>query len=392
MPVIPALSNFSCCTVKIFSYKIPGIRLHCFWNQGHFSIELSRLIFAAVLWAQKRRNLHIFSKSVASVQKSNCISSSLEVREHVWDKLLNTVQCAVYQGRSGWWWQGWQCHRCLGGHRLLIRWPPPCHGAPSCPCHRGLAPDLQMHEGGESWALNLYMPQLPCMDESVYFWQMMPPFGEELLRTIPPLPIGAVEDYSTTFHTWKASTSRHYWSWSKANGNICMTFNGLWNKHLRKCNVLFIGLLGTRAPTKENCLNASKLLALESATSFWFCFIFWRGGCFLEGRMSFDSKVRSQALRTNIYQRRKPRELSICVPWKMLPHSDKLSLWSSLLQKEPLTMFPSDLNEFSLQDFLFRWHYQKKLPRTTTCGQWRLTGLPLLSSPGLHATPRDRKV
>lgn len=38
----------------------------------------------------------------------------------------------------------------------------------------------------------------------------------------------------------------------------------------------------------------------------------------------------------------------------MLPHSDKLSLWSSLLQKEPLTMFPSDLNEFSLQDFLFR--------------------------------------
>lgn len=45
------------------------------------------------------------------------------------------------------------------------------------------------------------------------------------------------------------------------------------------------------------------------------------------------------------------------------------------LQKEPLTVLLSDLNEFSLQDFLFRWHYHKKLAYTITCGQWRLTGL-----------------
>lgn len=70
-----------------------------------------------------------------------------------------------------------------------------------------------------------------------------------------------------------------------------------------------------------------------------------------------------------------PWELSNHMPKEMLFHSDKPSLQSFCLQKEPLTMFPSDLNEFSLQDFLFRWHYQKKLPYTITCGQWRLTGL-----------------
>ena len=50
-----------------------------------------------MLWTQKRRTLRIFSESVTNVQKSNCSSSSLEVREHVWDKSLNTVVCAVYQ-------------------------------------------------------------------------------------------------------------------------------------------------------------------------------------------------------------------------------------------------------------------------------------------------------
>lgn len=80
-----------------------------------------------------------------------------------------------------------------GGHRLLTWWAAPCCDAPFCPCYKGLAPDLQMHEGGESWVLNLYMPQVPCMDNNVYFWQMMPPFGEELLRSIPPLPIEYLE-------------------------------------------------------------------------------------------------------------------------------------------------------------------------------------------------------
>lgn len=42
---------------------------------------LSELSFAAVLWTKKRRNLHVFSKSVTSVQKNNW--SNLKVREHV---------------------------------------------------------------------------------------------------------------------------------------------------------------------------------------------------------------------------------------------------------------------------------------------------------------------
>lgn len=70
-----------------------------------------------------------------------------------------------------------------------------------------------------------------------------------------------------------------------------------------------------------------------------------------------------------------PWELSSHSPQEIFSHSDKPSLQSFFLQKQPLTMFPSDLNEFSLQDFLFRWHYQEKLPYTITCGQWRLTGL-----------------
>ena len=79
-----------------------------------------------------------------------------------------------------------------GGAQAAHRWAAPCRGAPSCPCHEGLAPDLQM-DGGESWVLNLCMPQVPCMDNSAYFWQTMPPFGEELLRTIPPLPVEYLE-------------------------------------------------------------------------------------------------------------------------------------------------------------------------------------------------------
>jgi len=51
--------------------------------------------------------VHFFSKSVTNVQKSNCIISSLKVREHVWDKWLNTVVCAFIRaaatggGRAG---------------------------------------------------------------------------------------------------------------------------------------------------------------------------------------------------------------------------------------------------------------------------------------------------
>lgn len=42
------------------------------------------------------------------------------------------------------------------------------------------------------------------------------------------------------------------------------------------------------------------------------------------------------------------------MPKEMLSHSDKPSLQSFFLQKEPLTVLPSDFNEFSLQDFLFQ--------------------------------------
>lgn len=31
------------------------------------------------------------------------------------------------------------------------------------------------------------VPQVPCMS-NIYFWEMVPPFGEELVRTVPPLP------------------------------------------------------------------------------------------------------------------------------------------------------------------------------------------------------------
>lgn len=104
---------------------------------------------------------------------------------------------------------------------------------------------------------------------------------------------------------------------------------------------------------EESCSNASKLLALEHQFATFF-FFFFCGGCFLEGRMSFDLKVRSQALRTNIYERRMPRELSMCVPREMLPPLRQTQPMVLLPRKEPLTTLPSDLNEFSLRDFLFR--------------------------------------
>lgn len=103
--------------------------------------------------------------------------------------------------------------------------------------------------------------------------------------------------------------------------------------------------------------------------------------------------MRSLTLRTKIYQKGNPWELSVCATTDA-PPLRQLRLWSSFLQKErePLMMFPSDLNEFSLHDFLFWWHYQKKLLCTITFRQWRLTGLPPLSSTKLRAVPQDRKV
>lgn len=49
-----------------------------------------------------------------------------------------------------------------GGAQAAHLMAAPCRGACSCLCHGGLAPDLQTCEGGESWVLNLDVPQSPA--------------------------------------------------------------------------------------------------------------------------------------------------------------------------------------------------------------------------------------
>lgn len=112
---------------------------------------------------------------------------------------------------------------------------------------------------------------------------------------------------------------------------------------------------------------------------------------FLKGQVSFNWKVRNLALRTKTYQKWNDPEPSVCVP-QMFPSQTTQAMVLLPAEWKPLMMLPSDPNEFSLQDFLFWWHYQKKLLCTITCGQWRLTGVPSLSSTKLHVIPWDRKV
>lgn len=105
---------------------------------------------------------------------------------------------------------------------------------------------------------------------------------------------------------------------------------------------------------KESCANASKLWALEHqpATffdvilSFCFVVVFSQGmGVLLEGQMSFALKVRSQALRTNMY----PESFQCVCHERCSPTQTKSAYGGPSCRKSP-----SGHNEFSLQDFLFR--------------------------------------
>lgn len=102
-------------------------------------------------------------------------------------------------------------------------------------------------------------------------------------------------------------------------------------------------------------------------------FLFPLGGLHFGRRVEFWLRSENLDFKADIHQR---RLLEIPESFPTICHKRcSPTQTNPFLQKEPLTVLLSDLNEFSLQDFLFRWHYHKKLAYTITCGQWRLTGL-----------------
>lgn len=67
---------------------------------------------------------------------------------------------------------------------------------PLLPVPQGTCSGSTDARSGEGWVLNLSVPRVPCGNSSVWLWQMMPPFGEGLLRTVPPLPMECLESLS----------------------------------------------------------------------------------------------------------------------------------------------------------------------------------------------------